>query len=95
MKNPGIVIEKLQMSEKAAKLAEQRNQYFFRVRPDANKLEIKRAVEEIFKVAVARVNTMRYRGKKKRERTWRYGRKSDWKRAVVTLKEGSKIDLTS
>jgi large subunit ribosomal protein L23 len=44
-------------------------------------------------VRVASVNTMRYRGKKKRERTARYGRRADWKRAVVTLKEGSKIEL--
>lgn len=95
MKKPGIIIEKLQLTEKATNLAETQNKYFFRVAPTANKLEIKRAVEDIFKVSVASVNTMRYRGKKKRERTWRYGQKSDWKRAVVTLKEGSKIDLTS
>ena len=95
MKRPGIIIEKLQMTEKATNLATSQNKYFFRVDPSANKMEIKRAVEDIFKVAVASVNTMRYLGKKKRERTARYGRKSDWKRAVVTLKEGSKIDLTS
>jgi len=95
MKNPGIIIEKLQLTEKASHLAETKNKYFFRVNPAANKMEIKRAVEDMFKVSVAAVNTMRYLGKKKRERTARYGKKSDWKRAVVTLKEGSKIDLTS
>ena len=95
MKKPGLIIEKLQLTEKATHLAEAQNKYFFRVAPTANKVDIKRAVEEIFKVAVAAVNTMRYLGKQKRERTARYGRKANWKRAVVTLKEGSKIDLTS
>lgn len=95
MKNPGVIIEKLQLTEKAATLSEAQNKYFFRVNPSANKLEIKRAVEDVFKVAVASVNTMRYLGKKKRERTARYGKKTDWKRAIVTLKEGNKIDLTS
>ncbi len=60
----------------------------------ANKIEIKQAVEELFNVNVTKVNTMNRQGKRKRERTSRYGRTSDWKRAVVTLKEGETIDLT-
>jgi len=69
------------------------NKYFFNVARDANKIEIKSAVEKLFGVKVAGVNTMNYSGKKKRMRTARYGKRSDWKRAVVTLAEGSKIDL--
>lgn len=94
MKKPRLVINRIQLTEKSNSLAEKQNKYFFDVEPTANKLEIKRAVEEIFKVSVARVNTMRYEGKMKRERTVRYGRRADWKRAVVTLKAGSRIDLT-
>ena len=93
MKASSTIIRKIQLTEKASALAESENKYFFEVSPDANKIEIRRAVELLYKVRVASVNTMRYRGKKKRERTWRYGRRADWKRAVVTLKEGSKIEL--
>jgi large subunit ribosomal protein L23 len=94
MKNPDTILKGIQVTEKGTKLLETQNTYLFRVAPSANKLEIKRAVEQHFHVAVARVNTMTYRGKRKRERTVRYGKRTDWKRAVVTLKEGSKIDLT-
>ena len=52
----------------------------------------RRAVEALFKVTVTDVNTMTYRGKRKRERTAKYGRRTHWKRAVVTLKEGEKIE---
>jgi large subunit ribosomal protein L23 len=69
------------------------NKYLFKVDPAANKLEIKLAVEDFFKVKVVKVNTMNYDGKKRRERTLHYGKKADWKRAVVTLKDGDKIDL--
>jgi len=93
MKNPGTIIKRIQLTEKGSALSETQRKYFFKVDPAANKLEIKRAVEQLFKVAVAKVNTMHYRGKKKRERQWRYGLRPDWKRAVVTLKEGSKIEL--
>jgi large subunit ribosomal protein L23 len=84
----------VQITEKSTGLAERAGQYFFRVDPRANKLEIKQAVEKMFGVRVAGVNTMRYEGKRKRSRTARYGKRSDWKRAVVTLKAGEKIDLT-
>jgi large subunit ribosomal protein L23 len=56
-------------------------------------MEIKRAVQDFFKVTVLKVNTMNYMGKKRRERTLHYGRRVDWKRAIVTLKAGDKIDL--
>ena len=90
--NQQQVIRRMQLTEKGTRLADQ-NKYLFQVHPQANKLEIRAAVENLFQVKVKAVNTMRYQGKRKRERTVRYGRKADWKRAVVTLKEGSSIDL--
>ena len=68
----------------------QDKKYTFRVHPAAGRIEIARAVEEIFKVKVAKVNVMNYQGKAKRAgRTMKMGRRPDWKRAVVTLAEGS------
>ncbi|MFC1452527.1 50S ribosomal protein L23 [Verrucomicrobiota bacterium] len=93
MKNTAGIVRRVQLTEKATDLSETRNQYFFEVHPDANKIEIKRAVEKLFGVQVKGVNTMRYSGKRKRERTVRYGRRPDWKRAVITLKPGEKIEL--
>lgn len=87
------IVKGVQLTEKGAKLMEEENKYFFRVVPSANKIEIKRAVEQLFGVKVQKVNTMNYLGKMKRERTFQYGRRSHWKRAIVTLKEGQKIDL--
>ncbi len=81
------------LTEKATLLSEQHNQYVFRVSPRANKLDIKRAVETLFKKTVLSVNTANFAGKKKRERTANFGRRPHWKKAVVTLKEGDKIDL--
>jgi large subunit ribosomal protein L23 len=70
------------------------NQYVFKVHPDANKSEIKRAVQDLFKVEVTNVRTMNRKGKKKRERRPNYGLTAAWKRAVVTLADGNTIDLT-
>ena len=68
----------------------QENKYTFRGHPDAGRVEIARAVEELFKVKVAKVNVMNYLGKAKRAgRTAKMGRRADWKRAVVTLAEGT------
>ena len=68
----------------------QENKYTFRVHPDAGRVDIARAVEELFKVKVAKVNVMNYLGKAKRAgRTAKMGRRADWKRAVVTLAEGT------
>jgi large subunit ribosomal protein L23 len=94
MKHASSVVRHIQITEKGSALTEKRNQYFFVVDKKANKMEIKQAVEAIFNVSVAHVNTMRYMGKLKRERTSRYGRRPEWKRAVVTLKDGNKIELT-
>ena len=68
------------------------NKYFFSVKKDANKIQIKKAVENIYKVKVLNVNTQVMPGKLKRVRT-QLGRTPDWKKAVVTLKDGQKIDL--
>ena len=71
----------------------QDKKYTFRVHPSAGRIEIANAVEELFKVKVAKVNVMNYQGKAKRAgRTMKMGRRADWKRAVVTLAEGS-IDI--
>ena len=68
----------------------QENKYTFRVAPDAGRIEIGKAVEELFNVKVKSVNVMNYQGKRKRAgRSLKEGRRPDWKRAVVTLAEGS------
>ena len=92
MKDSRAVIKRIQVTEKGTHLAESRK-YLFTVAPDSNKIEIKRAVEQLFDVKVEKVNTMNYEGNKKRQRTMKYGKRPDWKRAVVTLAEDHKIDL--
>jgi large subunit ribosomal protein L23 len=86
-------IETVLLTEKATLLSEKHNQYVFRVSPKANKLDIKRAVEDLFRKTVIEVKTANFAGKKKRERTANFGRRAHWKKAVVTLKEGDKLDL--
>jgi large subunit ribosomal protein L23 len=66
--------------------------FFFSVRKTANKIQIKKAVEDVYKVKVLSVNTLMMNGKQKRVRT-QVGKTPDWKKAVVTLKDGQKIDL--
>ena len=68
--------------------------YAFEVHLDANKTQIRQAVQELFKVKVTSVNTMMVHGKARRQRTHQAGKSPDWKKAVVTLKEGDKIVLT-
>lgn len=93
MKNALQTIKGLQVTEKGTTQLAGQNKYLFKVDPAANKLEIKRAIEAFFKVKVVKVNTMNYEGKMSRQRTLKYGRKPDWKRAIVTLKAGDKIEL--
>jgi large subunit ribosomal protein L23 len=93
MNQPHEIIQNISLTEKAQLLCEKENRYFFRVSPSANKLQIKVAVEQLFKTKVVSVNTSNYAGKKKRERTAAFGRKANWKRAIVRLKDGEKIDL--
>ena len=81
------------ITEKATLLSEQ-NKVVFRVAQDSTKDEIAAAVEELFKVKVTKVNTLNVKGKTKRFRG-RVGRRSDVKKAIVTLAEGQSIDITT
>ena len=87
------VIDTVRLSEKATLLQEENNDYVFKVARSANKLEVKRAVEQLFGVKVTEVRTCNYGGKKKRERRPDAGRTAQWKKAYVRLKEGDSIDL--
>ena len=70
------------------------NQYTVVADPRANKTQIRQAVQDLFKVKVIKVNTLNVRGKYRRQRTPQAGRSPDWKKAIVTLKDGDKIVLT-
>ena len=87
------------MTEKQTAVTEKMpNRFGFRVSPDANKLEIKKAVEEMYNVSVESVNTMNYSGKRKSRYTKSgiiNGRQAAYKKAIVTLKEGEVIDFFS
>lgn len=80
------------VSEKSYDLIEHHNTYTFVVEKGSTKGEIKDAVESVFGVRVLRVNTMNRKGKVKRQ-GWKYGRRKDTKRALVTLADGNSIDL--
>ena len=88
-----LIVKRLLVTEKSTRLQADGNQYVFEVDRGANKLEIRRAVEEQFNVKVKDVNTMNRRGKAKRLRTASYGRTPAWKRAVVTLQDGQSIEM--
>ena len=93
MKDPRDIIISPVVSEKSYQLIES-NVYTFLVHPDAAKPEIRSAVEEIFGVKVAKVNTLNRKGKSTRNRrTGKIGSRPDRKRAIVTLVEGDSIDL--
>ena len=96
-KNPERLMQVLLapiISEKSTLIGEKRNQYVFRVASSATKPEIKAAVEALFKVKVAGVNTLVRKGKAKRFRGVP-GRQKDFKKAIVTLAEGYSIDVTT
>ncbi|KFZ28895.1 MULTISPECIES: 50S ribosomal protein L23 [Pseudidiomarina] len=80
------------VSEKSTVAAETANTVVFKVAKDANKAEIKAAVEKLFEVEVEGVRTVNVKGKTKRT-GMRFGKRSDWKKAYVTLKEGADIDF--
>ena len=93
MRDPKEVIVTRLVSEKGVLMKEKDNKYLFRVAVNANKHEVKRAVEELFKVHVTDVSTMVMRGKTKRFGFRREeGRRPNWKKAVVTLKKDEKIE---
>ncbi len=79
-------------SEKAAIVADENNQYVFKVAVDATKAEIKKSVEQLFDVKVSEVNTIRVKGKVKRNR-FGYSTKPTWKKAYVKLAQGQDIDF--
>jgi large subunit ribosomal protein L23 len=82
------------ISEKAAIVADENNQYVFKVAVDATKTEIKRSVEQLFKVEVTDVNTLKVKGKVKRNR-FGYSTKPTWKKAYVKLAQGQDIDFAA
>ena len=90
MKTPYKTILQPVFTEKATDLADNHNKYTFKVDPRANKIEIQQAIESIYKVKVAKVNTMNVRGKARRYKNIP-GKTANWKKAVVTLKEGQDI----
>ena len=92
MKDPRSIVRRALITEKGTTLRETQNQYHFEVARDANKIEIKRAIETIFSVKVGSVRTQQLRGKVKRQGR-SAGRRSDWKKAIVTLKPDQKIEL--
>ena len=86
------ILKKPVITEKATTDSGIRNAYHFRVPVDANKIEVRKAVEALFGVKVINVNTLRVNGKFRR-RGWRAGQTPDWKKAMVTLAEGETIDV--
>ncbi|MFB0508250.1 MAG: 50S ribosomal protein L23 [Thermodesulfobacteriota bacterium] len=92
MKEVHDIVISPQVTEKSTIQREAQNQYSFRVNKRANKIEIKEAVERLFKVKVKEVRTVMMRGKVKRLGR-RFGKRPDWKKAIVTVKEGDRIDF--
>ena len=92
MKRPQDVIIRPLITERAAIAQEEENKVFFQVATDANKLEIKDAVESLFGVTVTSVRTMNVKGKMKRMGL-HSGRRPSWKKAIVTLGEGDALDF--
>ena len=92
MISPYDIVKALLRTEKATLLLPH-NKYLFWVDKKANKVQIRKAVEEIYKVKVAGVNTFVQRGKLRRVR-YVQGKSPDWKKALVTLKKGNKIEVT-
>jgi len=90
---PGSILRRpIALTEKAARLKNERNQVIFEVAPSANKIQIKDAVEKLFGVEVARVNTLVVRGKPRRIGR-RRTKRPNWKKAIVTLRPGSDIEF--
>jgi large subunit ribosomal protein L23 len=88
------IVKTVRLTEKGTQQGEKLNQYTIVADRRANKIQIRQAVQELFKVKVIKVNTLNVRGKFRRQRTTQAGKAPDWKKAIVTLKEGDKITLT-
>ena len=82
------------ISEKATLLADKKSQFVFKVAVDATKLEVKKAVESLFSVNVAAVNTVNVLGKTKRTARG-LGKRNDWKKAIISLEPGQDLDFAS
>ena len=93
MKSSYDVLKNLIRTEKGTEMLKS-NKYIFRVMESANKVEIKRAVEEVYNVTVTKVNTAIMQGKWKRLR-YQEGKTPDWKKAMVTLKDGDRIEIAA
>ena len=90
MIHPRNIIISPIITEKSSNQVQNENTYSFKVSSNANKIEIKKAIERIFAVKVLAVNTIRYKGKSKSLGKYN-GKRPDWKKAIVTLREGDKI----
>lgn len=95
MQQPSQIIKEYRITEKATDLQSQKNQYTFEVFQKASRTEVAQAVAKLFNVKVAKVNILNQKGKTVRSRTVRgkFGKKPNIKKAIVTLKEGSAIEL--
>jgi len=92
MKEAHQIIKRPLITEKSTRQKEEGNQIAFVVDPKAGKIQIRQAVEKLFKVKVLSVRTLNVTGKKKRLGRF-LGRKSDWKKAIVKLREGDRIEF--
>jgi large subunit ribosomal protein L23 len=92
MREAHQIIKRPLITEKSNRKKEEENQIGFVVDPQATKIEIRQSVEKLFKVKVQRVHTMNLVGKRKRMGRF-FGWKSDWKKAIVTLREGDRIEF--
>lgn len=92
MKDPRDIIIAPLISEKSMGMIEENNTYTFKVDKRANKIEIRNAVEEIFNVTVLKVNTINMLGKKRRL-GYNQGQRPDWKKAMVKLTDGERIEI--
>ena len=94
MRDPLLIVKSVRLTEKSTALAEKHNQYVLKVVPSATKQELKHAVKQLFQKTAIRVNTMQVAGKLKRRHGGQdLGQRPDWKKAIVTLKAGEKIEL--
>lgn len=91
MTEPHKIIMQSIVTEKSERLRQNNNQYTFKVKSNAGKIEIRRAVERLFNVKVEDVRVANFLGKPKRMGVFA-GKRTDWKKAIVTLKEGQKIE---
>ncbi len=91
MSAEGVILSPL-VTEKGTIVGEKANQVVFRIRPGASKDQIRNVIEDLFKVSVIKVRTANFLGKERR-RGRTIGRRPNWKKAYVTLKEGDRIDI--